>query len=129
MNTEEKDRAKNQARAQLDSIIEMVTALDTEDDEAREEAMQTIQDDPLSVQVRSGWCDPGEENLVPQEFEILLCTGGPACRILGELDEHREPDRARLEYQDWGTPWTPVFMTADESEAVLRYCQQFYFGN
>jgi hypothetical protein len=60
---------------------------------------------------------------------ILLCTGGPAVRVFGTLDEHMQPDSARLEYQDWFTPWAPyVCPTEAESDALLTYCQQFYFG-
>ena len=42
-----------------------------------EEARQAIQEDPLSVEVRSGWHAPGE-NSEPDEYNILLGTGGPA---------------------------------------------------
>jgi hypothetical protein len=92
-----------------------------DEDAAREE----IQESPLSVQVRSGWHNPGEESDAA-EFEILLTTGGPALRIRGDLDEHKQPDRAWLEYQDWGTPWTQYFDV--EQETLLEYCRCFYFG-
>jgi len=92
-----------------------------DEDTAREE----IQESPLSVQVRSDWHNPGEESEAA-EFEILLTTGGPALRIRGELDEHKQPDRAYLEYQDWGTPWTQYFDV--EQETLLEYCWCFYFG-
>jgi hypothetical protein len=69
-----------------------------------DDARQRISEDPLSVEVRSDWTTPGEE-LEAAEFCILLCTGGPAVRIVGELNRG-EPCRAWLEYQDWGTPWT-----------------------
>ena len=69
-----------------------------------EEAMQRIYESPLSVDFRSGWSsDP--QDLQAEEFQILLCTGGPAVRIMGELGFDGEPSRAWLEYQDWGTPW------------------------
>jgi hypothetical protein len=90
-----------------------------------ETARERIQERPLSVQVRSGWTDPGGE-MEAAEFEVLLTTGGPALRIIGELDEHNEPDRAWLEYQDWGTPWTRYFPT--EQETLLSFCRCLYFG-
>lgn len=96
------------------------------DCEDREDAEQCIQEDPLSVQLRSGWYSPGETP-EPYEFEILLCTGGPAVRILGELGEHNKPDRAWLEYQDWGTPWTRFFPASQDT--LLEYARQFYFGD
>jgi hypothetical protein len=126
------DRAEDQAAAQLESICEMMAALDAacndDDDKAREEAEQTIHEDPLSVQVREGWKNPGVVG-TPEEFEILLCTGGPAVRIIGDLNEHMEPDNPRLEYQDWFTPWVE-YRIADEKKrnALLEYCRQFYFG-
>ena len=86
-----------------------------------------IAEDPLSVQVRSGWQSPGEQ-LKPEEFEILLCTGGPAVRIVGELNSHNEPEKARIEYQDWGTPWTEYFgADSEELDALITYAGQFFY--
>jgi hypothetical protein len=93
--------------------------------ETRENAEQRIQEDALSVEVRSDWHVPGENN-EPGEFCILLSTGGPASRIRGELDEHCEPRRAWLEVQDWGTPWTQYFDI--EQDTLLTYARCFYFG-
>jgi uncharacterized protein YdiU (UPF0061 family) len=95
---------------------------------ARDDAQDRIQEHPLSVEVRSGWCNSKSE-MEPEEFLILLCTGGPAVRIIGRLGYCSQPDRATLEYQDWFTSWEPLCdITEEESEALLRYCQQFYFG-
>ena len=124
---ETKDHAKDQAKAQFRSICEMVKALDTKDDYKREQAEQTIQEDALSVEVRSDWYQPGE-SAEPSEFMILLCTGGPACRIIGELDQYKQPSSARIEYQDWGTPWTEFRLDAEQEETLLTYCRQFWFG-
>lgn len=93
--------------------------------ENEEDARERIQEDPLSVEVRSDWETPGTE-LTAVEFSILLCTGGPAVRIRGELDEHKQPSRARMEYQDWGTPWTQYFDA--EQSTLIEYAQSFYFG-
>lgn len=95
---------------------------------SQDEARERIQESPLSVQVRSGWVDPGAEEFEPEEFEILLCTGGPAVRIRGELDGYGEPRRAWIEYQDWGTPWTEYHGEGCEQETLLTYCRCFYFG-
>lgn len=180
--TETKTDSEQQAIAQLESIVEMVRAMDkksagedyaktlsreqmvklledagiqcydSEDEETlaeaiaeniadgtlepegfefdEESARDRIQDDPLSVEVRSGWYTPGasEDDRKPFEFTILLCTGGPACRLIGELNDHMQPDRVRIEHQDWGTPWTEYFPNEEQREAMLTYCQQFYFG-
>lgn len=92
---------------------------------SEDDARQAIQEDALSVEVSSGWYTPGSDH-EPEEFNILLCTGGPACRIRGELGQWKEPDRAWLEYQDWGTPWTEYF-DADQ-DTLLAYAREFYFG-
>jgi len=132
MNTED-DRGKDQARCQIESIVEMVAALkkSQEGDSGTEEnaAERAIQEHPLSVEVRVDWHTPWTEDQKPTEFKILLCWGGPACQIVGDLDEYGQPENPVVEYQDWGTPWTAYRETTDEQdEALLAYCQQFYFG-
>lgn len=105
-----------------DELAELEAAAGDCEDE--DDARQRISEDPLSVEVRSDWASPGEE-LTPGEFQILLCTGGPAVRIVGELDRG-EPCRAWLEYQDWGTPWTQWFGAS--SDTLCQYARHFFFG-
>lgn len=85
---------------------------------------------PLSVLVRSGWHSPGE-TFESAEFEILLSTGGPACRILGELDRGsvawQAGCRPILQHQDWFKPWTESSYEVD-TNALLWFCEQFYYG-
>lgn len=92
---------------------------------SRDDAEQRIQEDPLSIEVRSGWTTL-DAPLKAEEFNILLSTGGPAVRIVGELDEYMQPVRAWLEVQDWGTPWTQYFGASQET--LLTYASQFYYG-
>ena len=114
-----------------DQVVDALTELEREagDCESREDAEQRISEDALEIQVRSGWYNPGEDS-TPEEFFILLCTGGPAVRIMGELDEHLEPKRAWLEYQNWGTSWTELVLTPGEGtqDVLLTYARQFYYG-
>lgn len=122
--------ALNEARAALaDWDEDNAEELNTLEHEAGEysdadEVRERIQEDPLSIEVRSSWVSLGDV-LSADEFRILLCTGGPAVQIVGELDR-REPVRAWLEYQDWGTPWTHYF--GADSDTLLTYCREFYFG-
>lgn len=150
------DHAQDQARAQYESIVSMLAAVDCDYDrleelrdleegkhldrgeleelaeleaqagdcKSEESARERISEDPLSVEVRSDWASPGEP-LKAAEFCILLCTGGPAVRIRGELNRG-EPVRAWLEHQDWGTPWTQYF--GADSEVLCRYSSFFFFG-
>lgn len=142
------NETKNSTLAQTwlsayESIREMVANMESArmaDDASREEsARQAIIDDPLEVSVRSGWYAPGRGPEAPAEYRILLSTGGPASRIVGELGEHGEPVSARLEVQDWGTPWTDAARdamasasTLEEWQAIqptlLSYAREFYFG-
>lgn len=108
---------------------------DTATEEEREEyhdeeqAGQSIEEDPISVQVRSGWANSPEE-MEAKEYEILLCTGGPAVRIVGDLGQWNKPENATLEYQDWFTPWDElVDISSQDREALLTYARQFYFGS
>lgn len=146
--------ARRQGQAQFDSIKEMVEALRKANEEegnkefsedAIEDARRAIEEDALSVQVRSDWFEPcsGQKDRKAHEYEILLCTGGPACRIIGELNEHGEPETARLEVQDWFQPWTQIrpFVSGeprdgrlddttvfDSEPILLEYARCFYFG-
>mgnify|MGYP001591990335 CR=1 FL=1 len=131
----EENHAVENARVWVETISELVAVLESEEFPVKVEGeeyadvdavRERIQESPLSVQVRSGWAEPGAE-MIAEEFEILLSTGGPALRILGELDEHKQPHRAWLEYQDCGTPWTHHYVK-DFSDTLLTFCRQFYFG-
>jgi hypothetical protein len=97
---------------------------DAGDYKNQDEVREALNNDPLSIEYRSGWTSYGDA-ANPEEFRILLCTGGPAVQIRGELDVHGAPYRAWLEYQDWGTPWTRYF-EADQ-DTLLAYCQEFIF--
>ena len=48
----------------------------------------------------------GDTDRQPQRFWALIGTGGPAMRIVGEINRYGEPEECRLEVQDWGQPWT-----------------------
>lgn len=111
---------------ELHDLNDTATVDDTMMENA-EAARERIQESPLSVEVRDGWRTPGADKGAAEEFCILLSTGGPALRIMGELDEHAQPTRAWLEYQDWGTPWTHHYVK-DFADTLLTFCQQFYFG-
>jgi hypothetical protein len=127
--------AVGQAKAQLESIIEMVEALTEaeghDNDDAREEAERAIHEDALEVSVRSDWYSLGADTdeMKPTEYRILLCTGGPAVQIIGTLNTHGEPVTAQLQCQDWFQPWNFVVTTEDDKAAMLRYAQCFYFGD
>jgi len=128
------------AQAWNDTIYQALTALDrlqrddtspqTVDGETFDDAdalRERIEQMPLAVDVRSGWQSPGE-TLTPGEYQILLTTGGPALRIIGELTTSGEPDTARLEYQDWGTPWTAYTLAQAEEARAIDFASMFFFA-
>ncbi|MFH1031074.1 MAG: hypothetical protein V1767_00685 [Chloroflexota bacterium] len=169
MSDKKENRAKEQARMQLDGIVIMMKRLNHIDicengngsepcdltdkdlvegideywkdgqvitDEEREEysvkyhdedqIRESINEDPLSIEFRGGWHTPGEIT-GDEEYKILLCTGGPAVQITGDLD-NGQAHNARLEYQDWFTPWTDYFeFKNDERDLLLQYAQQFCY--
>ena len=92
------------------------------------DAEQRISESVLEVQVRGDWHTPGEHPRQEAEFEILLTTGGPACRIVGELDHPGEPRWAWLEHQDWGTPWTPLAEGRPPEGTLLAFASHFLYS-
>ncbi len=117
-NEEEKNRAKAQAEAQFSGIKELLETLAKAQNNGNEEeentALEAILNDPLSVEIQ-------------RQYIILLCTGGPAVRIIGELDEYDQPATARLQFQDWFTPWTDLDQSESESDLLVEYARHFYF--
>lgn len=129
----EPNHAEQQAQAQLESILEITAALAQADErgteDERDEARTAIHEDALSVEARGGWHMAGnhDELQEDEEFCILLCTGGPACRLIGSL-EQSEPSECRMEWQDWGTRWTEYGPANAHQDALLAYARCFYFG-
>ena len=118
--------AQAQAREHLAHIVDLVRRLlqDAEDGDA---ARAEIEDLPLEVLVRSGWHRPGEA-MESEDYQILLATGGPAVRIVGTLNQWGEPETAKLQFQDWFTPWEELETSAEDVDALLTFARQFYYG-
>jgi hypothetical protein len=156
--TDEQNHAERNASGWMDTINEQVAALEMDweryeelkdmdpadmtegekeelaalketagDFENADDARERIEESPLSVEVRTGWHTPGGESK-PDEFMILLSTGGPALRIVGDLDDYMQPERCRIEYQDWGTPWTEYFGDNLDRDTLETWARVFYFG-
>jgi hypothetical protein len=117
------DKANEYAKTAIESLSELLEQAKQEDDD------QCIQEDPLSIEVRSDWHSIGDtDGNKPTEYNILLTTGGPAARIIGELNQYLEPETARFEFQDWFKPWTEANVTEEQKAIMLEYAQHFYFG-
>lgn len=139
---EESDSLK-QAKIKLEQIVEMVKTLrkagnldgGQEAEKERDRARTQIHESVLSVEVRTDWHELGADDLKPTHYKLLLCWGGPAVQIFGELTEPGEVETAELQHQDWGTPWTSVnlwYEFGGDAEnlraALLEFASQFYFG-
>jgi hypothetical protein len=124
------DHAISSAKGWLESILEMVAALENADDysDARENAERRIRQSVLSVEVRDGWRTVGASSVGPEEFMLLLSTGGPALRMIGSLDANNEPDDIRLEWQDWGVPWTEYREARAHRDKLAEFARCFYWG-
>ena len=109
------------------SYIEQINPTTTEQEKKLEETKESILNSALSVEFRSGWYSSLDDELVPEEFKILLSWGGPALRIIGEL-ENFIPVNPKLQFQDWGTLWTDLEITEDQQNALDWFCNCFYFG-
>ena len=93
----------------------------------QDELRESILNSALSVEFRSGWYSSLDEETKPEEFKILLTWGGPALRVIGELDDYG-PVNPKLQFQDWGTLWTDFKITEDQQKALNWFCNCFYFG-
>jgi hypothetical protein len=90
--------------------------------------LERAMESALSCDVRSGWGRVGDK-VEAEQYRILLTTGGPALRIVGDIGETGE-----MQIQDWGTPWAefrPTFEAeADRDEwpdAIEWFCGCFCF--
>ena len=134
--TKEKNHALQNAIGHIESIVEDYEKLSylenlnpttMEQEEEIEEIRESILNSALSVQVRSGWTSLNE-SFEPQEFNILLSWGGPSLRIIGDLNEYKEPKNPVLQFQDWFTKWEDLKINRQQCDALVWYCSQFYFG-
>ena len=128
MTTTATNYAAANAAAWCETILDQLARLKVacrDSDETYDVIREEIQQSALSLQVRSDWEELGTD-LEPGELCILLSTGGPALRIVGDLGRFNCPKDCRMEYQDWGTPWTEY--RAIGSAVLDSWAAQFYWG-
>jgi len=132
----EKNHALQNAIGHIESIVkdyerlsylESLNPTTCEEEEEIEQIKESILNSALSVEFRSGWTsNPNDIEL--EEFKILLTWGGPALRVIGELNQYKEPENIKMQFQDWGTCWTDFEITENQQEALNWFCNCFYFG-
>ena len=130
MTTTKTSHALNNAIGHIESMVEDFKKdkifENLKDFESQDQLRESILNSALSVEFRSGW-ETFKEDFEPKEFKILLSWGGPALRVIGELDDYG-PVNPKLQFQDWGTPWTNFKITKDQKDALNWFCNCFYFG-
>ena len=131
MTTTRTNYALNNAIGHIESMVEYFKKdqqlQESNDYNQQDELRESILNSALSVEFRSGWYSSPEDETKAEEFRILLSTGGPALRIIGKLDDYG-PIEPKLQFQDWGTPWTDFEITEDQQKALNWFCNCFYFG-
>ena len=98
------------------------SALDKEYDEIYEAIIEF----PLEILVRPDWHHIGGTSNF-YEYKIILCTVGPACRIIGKFDS-RGPITAEIQYADWVTPWASIAISM-KKEGILLEFASFFLGD
>ena len=131
MTTTKENHALNNAIGHIESMVDDFKKdqqlQESNDYNQQDELRESILNSALSVEFRSGWYSSPEDETKAEEFRILLSTGGPALRIIGKLDYYG-PIEPKLQFQDWGTPWTDFEITEDQQKALNWFCNCFYFG-
>ena len=137
--TKKENHALNNAIGHIESMVENFEEIShlnslnptTQEQEERiEEITQEVLNSALSLEFRNGWYSDLyhlKGVTEPIEFKILLSWGGPALRIIGEIEENFAVN-PKLQYQDWGTPWTDLEITENQQKALNWFCNCFYFG-
>lgn len=137
--------AKATAQATFKHIIDLVQAFRKEQEKdaiSPDDALDQIQNHPLSVEVRSDWHNPVVPSIRnrPAEYRIVLSDGRTAVQLTGNLNKHCVPEFAHLECQDRFQPWTlvpwsilnekldPKLSPSEMDEILLDYARCFFFG-
>lgn len=108
------------ANGSIEMIGDMVKKARSKNEEKAEAGIEEIHQDPLEIAT-------GKEFDGTRTYMILLGWGGPASRIIGELDEHDQPETAKFQFQDWFKPWTTANTNEKQNEIMLEYAGHFYF--
>ena len=132
MSEDTRKDADRQAHAQVEYIQELLAAQTAISDGETAEldgykvdeegVMAAICENPLdSSYTRESYEDGEEDEEDPiTGFTVLLCTGGPAVRIVGDLYAGVESN-VRVESQGWFIPWQRIALSASEQDAVNWY--------
>jgi hypothetical protein len=117
----------NRKGGDVELICDLMSRYDSATDDENDSIFDEINNYPLSVRYRSGW-GADADDLEPEEFEILLSTGGPATRLYGTLNQFGTPERIEYQFQDWFKPWETQYTTDAEDSSLLHFASFFIGG-
>jgi len=115
--------AQDCAQRELESIVELMERYEKagDDDDA---LLREIWDTPLEVGFRAtGWTSFDRtyaNGLEPDEYRIVLVTGGPAVQITGDYEAGRGVVNARIQHQNWFEPWADLDGSKD-NDALYQF--------
>ena len=117
----------NRKGGDVELISELMSRYDSATADENDSIYEEIVEYPLSVEYRSGW-SAHPDDLEPEEFEILLSTGGPATRLYGSLNRFGTPEHIECQFQDWFKPWETQYTTDAEDSSLLHFASFFIGG-
>lgn len=88
----------------------------SDDLEALEKA-EEAEDDDQTIEIRERLMDCLDVGVV-KTVEILISTGGPACKIV--IDQNRRPS---IWYQDWFKPWKQAQINSAKRDVLEEYVE------
>ena len=87
---------------------------------------ERVQESVLSVQTRTAWHDPGEQDPEDTEFRIWLTLGGPSLQIRGELTSYGAAHEPELIYAEMGLAPTRLPLDRAHQSALEWFSLQFF---
>jgi hypothetical protein len=118
----------SQSLAQLAEVARLAELLEADPD--NDELQDELRALALSQEVRSDWrCLSIAGETEPDEWRLVLCTGGPHVEVRGEFNNYGDPETASLWAADWGQSLAEVPISQSSADLLLWFGQTFYWGN
>ena len=95
---------KSKWNQECHDLFKELHELEYNDEDSREWIQENICNSALSVEVRTGWYQVGEDDGGPDEFRIVFSTNGPHFEMRGKLDKYNEPCQVEVYVMQWGEP-------------------------
>ena len=104
----------------------LIRAIGAKDSNEESSLRGKLQAQVYGVSVREGWKQPGSGEADLNEFMLVLSSGGPTVKIVGELDCDDRPVEARLIVQGAGPEHT-IILTGEQQRAIDDLAAEFCY--